>query len=136
MIEIEYMPVRKIIIHAIGEFTEAGFFANVVKNTIASGASANSLRFIWAKGVIVNPIAFPETPDVVREKMQGIHHYSRVEYVPMPEYKSEVVPRIDNIPYHIGIVKNDDPMLDEIGIYLAEKKYQQDQKSSPAVITT
>jgi hypothetical protein len=45
---------------------------------------------MWAEGIVFSRAPMPHTSDVIKEQLQGIIHFSSVEFALMPTYKSEL----------------------------------------------
>jgi len=95
MVKITIKPWQEIVIHEVIEHTLAELVA--MKATGARlGAPIDSL--LWTDGVVFMRTSMPPTPDVIREQLQGILHFSSVEWASMPEYKSFLATGEVNIP--------------------------------------
>lgn len=80
MIEVDYIPLKKIIIHDIR--------CVPLKAFIDYHVSQNQNNVRWQDGIVFNFGGFPPTPQMIDEEMnKGIIHWSWMEYAEMPEFK-------------------------------------------------
>jgi hypothetical protein len=95
MVKITIKPWQEIVIHEVIEHTVAELVA--MKATGARlGGPVEPL--LWTDGVVFMRTSMPVAPDVIREQLQGILHFSSVEWALMPEYKSYLATGEVNIP--------------------------------------
>ncbi|QQG48545.1 MAG: hypothetical protein HY247_07330 [archaeon] len=77
MVEIEYRPYQKIVVHEVKKVDVPGFFQGVIAQVEAqkqSGVPAVS----WIDGVAFVIVPFGATPETVEENLKGIVHYALV----------------------------------------------------------
>ena len=115
MAAIEYLPYRKIILHEIKAMEQSEFFPMIASQVEAAklGAIAGAN---WIDGIAFAFGEFPETPELVQEKIQGILHKAIVFYTEtgfQPEKKTMVNGRdsvvrlfnAENNPDFVNLVK-------------------------------
>ena len=85
MVEIEYIPLQKIVIHDI-ELSPSKVFVN---HAVARGGTVG-----WCNGFLFSLVHFPSDPDLIKDSIKGIQHWQTIEVAVHPEFES--------------VVKNDD----------------------------
>jgi hypothetical protein len=87
MVEIEYMPYRKIIVHEVRKLELSEFLLWVASQVEAQkqGATPN---VNWVDGVAFLTGEFMATPELVSENLEGRIHYAVVFYTETP-YQAE-----------------------------------------------
>jgi hypothetical protein len=81
--EVEYKPVKKIIIHHISKYVS-------VEKFLTSAIPPNTPSIGWCGGYLISFTNFPESEDVTREVLNGTTHVASVYYCDMPEFKSTI----------------------------------------------
>ena len=81
--EVEYKPVKKIIIHHISKYTS-------VEKFLTSAIPPNTPSIGWCAGYLISFTNFPESEDVTREVLNGTTHVASVYYCEMAEFKSTI----------------------------------------------
>jgi hypothetical protein len=81
--EVEYKPVKKIIIHHISKHVSVEKF---LKNVIPP----NTPSIGWCGGYLISFTNFPESDDITREILDGTTHVASVYYCDMVEFKSTI----------------------------------------------
>jgi len=81
--EVEYKPVKKIIIHHISKYVSMEKF-------LTSAIPPNTPSIGWCGGYLISFTNFPESEDVTREVLNGTTHVASVYYCDMPEFKSTI----------------------------------------------
>jgi len=77
MVEFEYQPWKKIIVHEVVKFP-IEFFISQHSLGVESGSIGAPLS--WADGIVFEIVAVRETDDVIKEKLEGKIHYSSIAY--------------------------------------------------------
>jgi hypothetical protein len=77
--EVEYQPLKKIIIHHISKQPSVEKF---MTNTI----SPNTPSIGWCGGYLISFTNFPESDDITREILNGVTHVASVYYCDMIEF--------------------------------------------------
>lgn len=85
MVKVTFKPWQEIIIHETIEYE----IEDLIKARIL-GLREGSIAppLVWAEGIVFSRNVMPSTDDVVKEQMQGIIHFSAVEWAVMPKYRS------------------------------------------------
>ncbi len=83
MVEIEYKPVAKIVIHEVVKFDFESFVE--LKSQLA-GTLVN-----WADGIMFHRGFVPPTEQVIKDQLDGVIHWALVEFAEMKEFKPEVI---------------------------------------------
>lgn len=95
MIEFEYQPYKKVIIH---EITKVPLDQMILARAIAAGEGQVAQPLLWVDGVVFEHAQVPFTEDVVKAQLKGIIHWSLLVYSDMDEFKEEIVgPRATRI---------------------------------------
>jgi hypothetical protein len=81
--EVEYKPVKKIIIHHISKHSS-------VEKFFSSAIPPNTPSIGWCGGFLISFTNFHESDDITREILNGITHIAAVYYCEMPEFKSTI----------------------------------------------
>lgn len=81
--EVEYKPVKKIIIHHISKYVS-------VEKFLTSAIPPNTPSIGWCGGYLISFTNFPESEDVTKEVLNGTTHVASVYYCDMPEFKSTI----------------------------------------------
>lgn len=81
--EVEYQPVKKIVIHHISKHASVEkFLTNVIPpNTPSIG---------WCGGYLISFTNFPESDDITKEILNGTTHVASVYYCDMAEFKPTI----------------------------------------------
>jgi hypothetical protein len=113
------------VIHEILEYSLEDLCTNRVLQVLQSGAAGIIPSLGWASGVVFTAVPFPDSDDIIKEKLNGVIHYSAVEYASLPEYRAEVQVRVAASQYPVKVVKVDqNPLFVELGRFLSEKAYK------------
>jgi len=94
MVDIEYKPTLKIIIHEIIR-SEFQYFLNMFAIPQPSGMPPPDVR--WIDGILFNFFAFPPSPEALKDKIEGTIHWEIVNFTEMEKYKSTVTNPQNNI---------------------------------------
>lgn len=85
MVEFEYQPWKKIIVHEVIKFP-LQHFISASSLGIQEGGVGRPLT--WVDGVIFNISHFRDTDDIIKEKLNGTIHYSAVSYAIHEKFQS------------------------------------------------
>lgn len=87
MVEFEYQPWEKIIIHEIVEYPMEFFFTQATLG-IPEGGVGRPLN--WSNGIVfINTVVQP-TEDVIKEQLKGIIHWASLYFGRMRKYQKEI----------------------------------------------
>ncbi len=94
MVEVVYQPWKKIVIHEVVEYA-----LNDLVKLQSLGVEPGGLGdfLLWADGIAFSSSTMLETKDVVKEKLEGIIHWSSVEWARMPEFKEVILIKETNV---------------------------------------
>ena len=126
MVEIEYKPVEKIVVHEIIKYDLNHFLETFAKpgpnNTQPPPAR-------WVDGIIFNPNGFPvQTPEMVNEHLKGTIHWAAVTFAEMDEYK----PIVNHPATGIGLPVNDNSNNTAVVSFVTWLKNRPEWKSGSA----
>ena len=122
MAKMTYRPWKEVVIHEILEYNVQELCSNKVRQVLQSGAAGITPSLGWAEGLIFSYVPFPDTDDVVREKLNGIIHYSVVEYALLPEYRAEIQVTIAGSQYSVRLQKvQENPVFIDLARFLKER---------------
>lgn len=85
MVEVSFKPWQKVVIHEAIEYEIKDF---VKSRIIGLREGSMGQPLLWAEGVVFNRTVMPPTDDIVKEQLQGIIHFSAVEWAIMPQYRT------------------------------------------------
>ncbi len=119
MVKFSYKPWREVVIHEIIEWKPDDLFALIAREMLESGVVGMIPSTNWAEGVVFEISQFSETEDIVRDKLNGIVHYSSVEFARFPEYKPEVQVEVAGTFYRVRLNRADmNPVFVELATFL------------------
>ena len=79
MIQFEYTPWVKIVIHEVTEYPNDQFFEDIMRLSLTQNAQIEPV-INWINGIAYLVYLMPETEDVISDKMKGIIHFSSVTF--------------------------------------------------------
>jgi len=86
MVEFEYQPWKKIIIHEVVKYPIEFFLS---QHSLGAQPGGIGRPLTWVDGIIFNIGPFRETEDVIKEKLEGKVHYSSIVYGVLEKYQPE-----------------------------------------------
>jgi hypothetical protein len=126
LVEVTYLPWKKLIVHEIVEHQNKIFFewlmGEAVKQNVASPV-AN-----WANGVTFALGSFMETPEIIKDKLNGIIHYAVVNFTKMG-YQAEFPVEVQGQRYSIKIMQSDNPDFLDLTAFL--KTWEKTKPNKP-----
>jgi hypothetical protein len=105
LVEIEYIPYQKIVIHEIIEQDNKVFFEEIVRHALAQPVQAEP-SVNWVDGFALLIMPFAPTEDIVRENLAGRIHYSTVVFSKM-DFRPQVPVTLGNQTYNVRLRKAD-----------------------------
>ncbi|MGD0330186.1 MAG: hypothetical protein ABSB40_07015 [Nitrososphaeria archaeon] len=127
MIKITYQHWKELVIHEIIEYKPEEFFASVVQAILSRGSEYNIPQLNWVDGVILSISPFPDTPEIIEDKLKGIIHYAAVEFALYPNYKPEVIVEKSG-SRHIKLKKfENNPIFTQLAKFLKEGSYKKEE---------
>lgn len=125
MARFTYKPWNEIVIHEIIESKPEDLFSSVIRQTIASSGVGVTPSINWVDGIAFIESPFADSDQVIKEKLNGVIHYSSVEFARVPEYRSEIQVNVGGGPHPIRLQKVDtNPIFVELARYLKEGLYK------------
>ena len=118
MVEVVYQPWKKIVIHEIIKYT-LDDLVKLQSLGVEPGGLADAL--LWAGGIVFSSSTMFETKDVIKEKLEGVVHWSSVEWALMPEYKEVIIIKETNVKIPI-INVSAHPIYTAVSEWLKEHK--------------
>lgn len=118
MVEIVYEPWKRIVIHEIVRYA----LNNLIKVQslgVEPGGLAEPL--LWADGIVFSRSTILETKEVIKEKIEGVVHWSSVEWAIMSEFKEVIVIKETNVKVPI-IDVSAHPIYRTVSKWLREHK--------------
>jgi len=88
MVEFEYQPFKKVIIH---EITKIPIEQMILARALAAGEGQIALPLYWVGGIVFEHSLAPLTDDIINEQLKGIIHWSLLMYSDMDDYEEEIV---------------------------------------------
>jgi hypothetical protein len=79
LVEIEYTPWVKIVIHEVTEYPHDQFFEDIMRLFLTKNDQVEPV-INWIDGIAYLIYSMPETEDVISDKMRGIIHFSSVSF--------------------------------------------------------
>ena len=118
LVEVVYQPWDKIVIHEIVDYT-LDDLVRLQSLGVEPGGLGDPL--LWAEGIVFSSSTMLETKDVIKEKLEGIVHWSSVEWARMPEFKEVIVIKETNVKVLI-IDVSAHPIYKTVSKWLKEQK--------------
>jgi len=86
MVEFEYQPWKKIIVHEVVKYPKDFFIS---QHSLGAQPGGIGRPLTWADGIVFDRSLFRETDDVIKEKLEGRLHYSSIIYGLLEKYQPE-----------------------------------------------
>ena len=86
MVEFEYRPWNKIVIHEIIKWPLEQF---LLTRSIGVQEGGLGRPLTWANGIIFDRAVMPPTPEIIKENLQGIVHWNSLIYGDLEKYQEE-----------------------------------------------
>ncbi|MCK4482270.1 hypothetical protein KAU55_03525 [Candidatus Bathyarchaeota archaeon] len=116
--EVVYQPWKKIVMHEIVKYA-LDDLVKLQSLGVEPGGLADAL--LWAGGIVFSSSTMLETKDVIKEKLEGVVHWSSVEWALMPEYKEVIIIKETNVKIPI-ISVSAHPIYTAVSEWLKEHK--------------
>ena len=91
MIEVSFEPTKKLIVHDDLEYTFDDLLQEYEDEANAGGPTIR--RLTWANGVAFTYAGFGKNPEVERDVLNGIIHYSWVEFALKEKFEKQIIRR-------------------------------------------
>lgn len=118
MVEVVYQPWKKIVIHEIVKYA-LDDLVKLQSLGVEPGGLADPL--LWVRGIVFSSSTMFETKDVVKEKLEGVVHWSSVEWAVMPAFKEVIIIKETNVKVPI-INVSAHPIYKTVSKWLKERK--------------
>ncbi|MGA2665631.1 MAG: hypothetical protein ABSF83_11880 [Nitrososphaerales archaeon] len=105
MVEIEYLPYQKIIVHEATK-VEIGELLTIVAAQVEAQKQGGSPEIRWVDGLALLIGEFIVTPEIIAEQLQGRIHYSAIWFAET-SYQAEKRVTVNNREYSIRLIKAD-----------------------------
>lgn len=120
MVKITYMPWGEIIVHEIRELDVQRFFESIIAQLQAQGQTGLVPGCSWIDGIAFIFGFFPDTPEVVKDKLEGKLHYATVNFT-RTSYQQEKKTVVGGREFTVKLFKADDnPDLVDLIKYINE----------------
>ena len=87
MVEFEYKPWKKIIVHEVAKFPLQHFISGASLGVQPGGVGR---PLLWVDGIVFVKGVFQDTDEIIKEKLEGKLHWNHLHYAIMEEYQSEI----------------------------------------------
>ena len=87
LVNISYSPIKEVIIHEMVEYS-LNDFVKLMTDNVPPGNISPSVK--WCNGIVFMSTGLPSTPDVVKDQMAGIIHWSWFAFAEMPTFKPSI----------------------------------------------
>jgi len=116
MVEIEFKPLRKVVVHE-----EIEHELNYLIRLRVLGLQKQSLAqpLYWAEGIVFSRSMMPLSEEISKQMLEGILHFQAIEWAYMPKYRKEIKHRGITIPV---IDMSDNPTVTELARALKKSK--------------
>jgi hypothetical protein len=122
MIEVEYQPRTRVIIHEYSRYESLELLIRGVFGGAPPGSNIGTLK--WVNGVVLFHNAFPMTDEIVRELLEGRLHWNHVSFAPLNEFRQNHHDPDLRITVTIVDVSNN-PVFEAIGRFIRERFIEQ-----------
>jgi hypothetical protein len=120
MAKIVYRPYEEIIVHEVMEFKPQSFLEFLVGQLLSQGQTGLTPVANWTDGIAFSIGNFLETPEMVKEKMEGRIHWGAV-YFTRTNFQPEKKIMLGSREYVVRFVKADgNPDFVNLARYLSE----------------
>lgn len=82
-------PWKKLVIHEVIEYKFEDWIKQIAFSSKTSGGGIPTMQ--WANGIVLSPLNFPTTNEVVKEQLQGILHWSSVSFAIKEKFENQIV---------------------------------------------
>lgn len=95
MVEIEFKPIRKVVVHEEIEH-ELSHLIRLRVLGLQKQSLAQPLH--WAEGIVFSRSMMPYSEEISKQMLEGIVHFQAIEWAHMPKYRKEIKHRGITIP--------------------------------------
>jgi len=86
MVEFEFQPWKKIVIHEVIKLSLQNFLS---EHSLGVQEGGIGRPLLWVDGIIFEHSLFPDTEDIIKEKLEAKVHWSSLNYTLLENYQSE-----------------------------------------------
>ena len=86
MVEFELQSWKKIIIHEVVKFPLQHFLSS---HSLGVSEGGIGRPLTWVDGIIFDKLGFPDTDDIIREKLEGKVHWNSLHYGILEKFQPE-----------------------------------------------
>jgi len=117
MVDIEYRPIQKIIVHEIIKYPLQDFIELKSKNPKALVAQ-------WCDGIVMQRGSYMHpSPQMVDEESKGITHWALIEFAEMPEFKQSLMNEQTQVVIRIIDVSKNTAISDFVRWLMKQKSW-------------
>ena len=121
MVDVEYQPVKKIIVHEAIKYTFDDF-VKMKAHTISPNQPVLPVR--WCDGVIFTYAGVQQTPELINERVQnGVIHWDFIEFAEMPNYQKVVTHPDTQVQLRVIDASNNSAIADVIRHFKNDPKF-------------
>ena len=103
MVEFEYQPWKKIIVHEVARFPLQHFLST---HSLGVQQGGIGQPLVWVDGVIFEKGGLRDTDDIIKEKLEGKLHWNHLHYAILEKYQPEFKITQGNIRIPVVNVSN------------------------------
>ncbi|MFC1755402.1 hypothetical protein ACFL96_18765 [Thermoproteota archaeon] len=130
MVKITYMPIKEIVIHEITESENNELFKIISQGIQASGSAGAQPWIQWAEGIAFITEFFPDSEEVLADKITGKIHMIGINFTRIDKFESEIQIKSNEMGQTIRLfdVSHNDNLV-KIAKYLKSNKWKKQPKS-------
>jgi hypothetical protein len=114
LVEFVFDGWKKVVVHEINKFDLNSLLKIHAVGSLPGGIGR---PLLWANGVVFEHNNMPPTTDVIKKQMEGIVHWSSLQFSFMPKYRDSIM--VDKITVHVANV-NANRLFFEMADWLKE----------------
>jgi hypothetical protein len=126
LVKITYSGWKEIVVQEILELDNQAFFEDIVRLTLAQGVQLQP-SVNWVDGIAFIALPFPDTEDIIREKLKGVLHFSSVMFTRV-DFRDSFAVRIGNNDLSARLRKTTNPIFLQLAAYLKDYKSESASK--------
>jgi hypothetical protein len=116
--KVSYEPLQNLVIHNIAEF-DLDTLVKIARNNSIISQSYPGLD--WCDGILFDYTRIAKSEDVIKDEMNGIHHWRYIHYAHMPDFK-EKFPLDNGVLLVTNVSKN--PFFKEVIKFIKEDNWK------------
>lgn len=126
MVKITYMPTKEMVIHEIIESEKTELFNLISQGIQASGSAGAQAWIQWAEGIAFVMEYFPDTEEIMTEKMMGKNHIIAINFTRIDKFENEIRLKGDEMGRTIRLVNvSKSNNFVELAKYLKSNKWKE-----------